>query len=140
MLSSSQEVGAERELAALRGEHRPLDPDDVADVEGKQTLVCLAELVEASLDLDLPGAVAEVEEGGLAVTAAGAQPAGDPVAVIRLGAGLEALVGLPDRGDLGPAREGVREGLDPRLAQALELCPSLGEKVRGESGSLTGRA
>ena len=74
------------------------------------------------------------------MTAAGAQPAGDPVAVIGLGAGLEALVGLPDRGDLGPVRKGVREGLDPRLTQALELRPPLGEKVGGESGSLTGRA
>ena len=70
-----------RQLAAPRGEDRALDPDDVAEVEPEQALVGVAELVDASLDLDLAGAVLQVEEGGLAVPALRGQAAGDAVAV-----------------------------------------------------------
>ena len=82
------------------------------------------------MDLDLPGAVAEVEERGLAVPAAGGHPAGDAVGGVGLLAGGEALVRSPDLGDLGAVGVLVRERLDPRLAQALELRPPFGENLR----------
>src|SRR5947207_3215354 len=63
------------------------------------------------------------------MAAPGGESTGDPVAVVRLGARLDPLMGLSDRGDLGPVRKAVREGLDARLAQALELRPALAEQV-----------
>ena len=47
----------------------PSMPDDVADVEGEQPLVGVAELVDPRLDLELAGAVHQIQEGGLAVPA-----------------------------------------------------------------------
>jgi hypothetical protein len=120
-------VGSDRELAALGGEDRPLDPDDVPDVEGKQALVGVAELVDSRLHLDLAGAVLQVQEGGLAVPAPRRQPAGDPIAVAGLLARPDPLVRLTDRRDLGPGGEAVGERLNPRFAQALELRPPVGE-------------
>src|SRR6188472_3826830 len=75
-------VDRQRELAAAAGRHRrPLGADDVAEVEGDQELVGLvAEHVLTGVELDLVAAVAKVEEAGLAVAAAGDDPAGDPVA------------------------------------------------------------
>ncbi len=74
-------VDRQRELAAAPGrQRRPLDADDVAEVEVDQQLVgLLAEQVLAGVQLDLAAAVAEVEEAGLAVAAAGDDPARDPV-------------------------------------------------------------
>src|SRR5262249_20258962 len=132
-------VRPDRELAALGGEHRPLDADDVADVEREQALVgVVAELVDPGLYLELAGAVLEVEEGRLAVTAPSREPARDAIAVIGLLARLEPLVCLANGGDLGSIRKAVRERLDALLAQALQLGSTVGEQVGlfGHAGSL----
>ena len=53
-----------------------------------------------------------------------------PHAVVGLGAGLELLVALAHRRDLGAVREArAGTGSTPCLAQALELGPPLGEQV-----------
>ncbi len=74
------------------------------------------------------GAVAEVEEGRLAVAAPGHQPAGDRVALLGLLAVGEGLVRGADVGDRLAARELRREGLEAALALPLELGAALGEQ------------
>jgi hypothetical protein len=107
-----------------------VDADDVTDVEREQTLVgVLAELVDSSLHLDLTSAVPQVQERGLAVPALRGEPAGDAVPVGRLLAGLDFLVRLPYRRDLGAVREAMRVGLDAIRPETLQLGPALGEQV-----------
>ncbi len=81
MASSRQRVDRQGQLAAAPGrQRRSLDADDVAEVEVDEKLEGLgAEQVLAGVELDLPAAVAKVEEGGLAVAAAGDDAAGDAV-------------------------------------------------------------
>jgi hypothetical protein len=55
------------------------------------------------------------------------QSAGDPIALTRLHTGLDPLVCLADRGDLGPVRKGVWKRLDTSLAEAVQLRSPLGE-------------
>src|SRR4029453_17248242 len=99
-------VGADRELAPAGAEDGALDPDDVADVDREEAPVgVVAELVHPRLDLDLAGAVLQVEERRLAVAAARGQPPGHPVAALCLLALLEAFVRLPHLSDLGAVRE-----------------------------------
>ena len=63
-------VDPQRELAALRPERDALDADQVPEVEPDEPLErLLAEHVLARVELDPAGAVLEVEERGLAVTA-----------------------------------------------------------------------
>ena len=68
-----------------------------------------AEHVRARVELDLAGAVAEVDEGGLAVAAARDHAAGDAVMGVGLLAVGEALVGGAHAVDRLPPREVVRE-------------------------------
>ena len=132
-------VDRQRELAAAAGrERRPLDADDVADVEVDEQPVGLgAEQVLAGVELDLAGAVAEVEEAGLAVAAAADDPARDPVPGVGLDPRRQALVGGAHLGDVLAFVEAVRERLDAALAQALELLPPVAEDV-GELLRLSG--
>ena len=112
----------QRELPAPGGEGLALDPDDVAEVEMDQQLEGLRpEQVLAGVQLDLAAAVAQVEEGRLAVAAACDDPARDPVGRLGLDPRRQALVRGPDLGDLLAVGEIVRERLDARLPQALEL-------------------
>ena len=124
-------VDRERELAAAIGRQRgPLDADDVADVEVDQQLVGLrAEQILAGVELDLAAAVAEVEEAGLAVAAAGDDPARDPVPRVGLDPGRQALMGGAHLGDVLPLGELVRKRLDPGLSQPLELLAPVAKDV-----------
>ena len=73
------------------------------------------------MELDLAAAVAEVEEAGLAVAAAGDDPPRDPVPRLGLDPRRQPLVRGPHLGDLLAPGELVRERLDPRLADPLQL-------------------
>ena len=84
----------------------------------------LAERVVADSQLDLAGVVAQVDEGGLAVSAPGDDASGEAVGEVGMLAGLQLrwVVGGVQLGDLGAlARGNVRERLDPLCAQALGL-------------------
>ena len=135
-------VDRQRELAAAPGrQRRPLDADDVAEVEVDQQLVGLgAEQVLAGVQLDLAAAVAEVEEAGLAVAAAGDDPAGDPVARLGLDPRRQPLVRGPHLGDVLALGELVRERLDPRLPDPLQLLPPVAEDVGELLASLAARS
>ena len=118
----------QRQLAAARAERRAVDADQVAEVEPEQPLHPLrAELVDPRLELDAPGAVDEVEEGHLALTAASGQATGDAVALGGLLAGRQPRVGGPHRGDRLDSVELVRERVDARGAQRLELAAAGGQ-------------
>ena len=75
------------------------------------------------------GAILEVKPRHLALAPPRDQPSGHPVGVGGLGAGLQALVGRPHRGDRLDAVVLVRERLDAGRAQRLELAATVGENV-----------
>jgi hypothetical protein len=121
---------AQRELAAARAKHRALGADQVAEVEAEQALeLLLAELVDARHQLDAPGAVDEVQERRLALFAPRGQAAGDAPALAGLGAGFESFERRLDLGDRRKVRIGVRERVDPVLAECVELAPPGGEEL-----------
>ena len=108
----------------------PVDPDEVAEVEADQLLEGLfAEQVRARVQLDLAAAVDEVEERRLAVAAARGQPPREPVGVLGLIAGLEALVAGQHLGDRRVIPEARRERIHAGLAKLVELLPPLGEQA-----------
>ena len=128
-------VDRQRELAAAPGrQRRALDADDVAEVELDQQLVgLLAEQVLASVQLDLAGGVAQVEEAGLAVPAPADQPPGDPMPRLGLDPRRQPLVRRPHLADLLAVGELGRERVDPRLPQPLELLPPVAREHRRAS-------
>jgi hypothetical protein len=81
------------------------------------------------VQLHPPRAVDEVQERGLALPAAGGEPAGHPRPRTGLLAVGECLVRRLDLGDRPHARIGVRERLDPLGAQRLQLAPALREEL-----------
>ena len=82
--SSTRSVSSPR----LRAEDGAVDADEVAEVELEQARhQLLAEHVDARLQLDAARAVDEVEEGHLALPAAGGEAPGDAVARVGLLAG-----------------------------------------------------
>ena len=81
----------------------------------------LAEQVGASVQLDPPGSVVEVDERRLAVAAAGMDATGDAVGEIGLLAIGEVVVRAVDALDRDDARELVWERLDAIRPQLLEL-------------------
>ena len=120
----------QRQLAAARAEGHAVDADDVAEVEVEQARHrLLAEHVGAGLQLYAPRAVVEVEEGHLALAAAGVQAPGH--AVVRVGVLARGQVGVGGvhGADRRHARVGVREGLDAVGAKALELRPPRREEL-----------
>ena len=132
LLASSRQwsIASESSPPAPRRQRRPLDADEVAEVEVDQQLECLlAELVGGGVELDLAAAVAQVEEGRLAVAATGDDPPGDPVARVGLDPRRQPLVGRPDLGDLLTFLELVRERVDPGLAQPLQLLAPVAEDI-----------
>ena len=83
----------------------------------------------AGVELDLPGAVDQVEERRR--PARGARPAGRPGGTSRRAPRRPRgrVVRGADVGDRHDAREGVRERVDALFAQALELRAALGEQL-----------
>jgi hypothetical protein len=107
-----------------------VDADQVAEVEGQQAVEGLPlEHVQARVQLDLPAAVDEVQEGRPARAAPREDPAGDPVIVLGLLAALQLLVGGKHIRDRLGVREGVRERARVGLAQALGLGAPLGDQL-----------
>ena len=130
---------AQRQLAAAGAEDDAVDPDQVAEVERDEPVEGLAaEHVDARVQLQAPRAVDEVEEGGLALPAAGGDPAGDAGVRVGLLAGSKLGERRDDLGDRPHAAEGVREGLDALGAQGLELAPPGRQQLRA-AGGLRGR-
>ena len=98
----------------------------------EQLVGLLAEQVLAGVQLDLAAAVAEVEEAGLAVAAAGDDPARDPVPGVGLDPRRQALVRGPHLGDVLAFAELVRKRVDP----ASRIRSSFSRRSRRTSESL----
>ena len=125
-------VDRDAQLAAAGLEDRAVGAEQVAEVAVEEPLERLvAEHVAARLELDPARAVVEVEERHLALAAAGVQAAGDAHADVGLLAGFESLVRSLGVGDRRDVRVGVRERVDPRLPQCLELAAADGEQIAG---------
>ena len=121
-------MDADGEFAHPGEEGRPLDADDVADVELlEQGERLVADLALADEELDLAGAVAQIGEDRLAHAAAGGQPSGDGHfrTVLALGRSDEFSAHLLDRNGVG---EGVAVGIDSGGFQFPDLRQPLGEK------------
>jgi len=130
-------VDADGQLAPPGGEGGAVHSDDVAQVERCEPLeALLAEHVAPGLELNAAGAVHEVEEGRAAVPATRGQPAGQPVARVGLGPGLEAVVRLAHALDRNDARILVREGVEAVGAQLLQLRAAVGRRLLGHAGSV----
>src|SRR5262249_34947076 len=82
------------------------------------------------VQLDLPRAVDEVQERRPPLPAAGVDAAGDAHTVAGLLAGRQGLVWRLDVGDRRDAGERVRERVDARRPQPLELPAAGGEEFR----------
>jgi hypothetical protein len=94
----------------------------------QQPLVALiAQVIRAGMELDSPGAVEQIEESRLAVAAAGRQPSGDPVGLLRLLAVGEALVRRADLVDRRSPFEGMRERIDAVRTDGVKLLAPLSE-------------
>ena len=130
-------LDAQRHLAVAAAHRRAVDADQVAEVERRQQLeALLAEDVHAGVQLDLAGAIDEVEERGLAGAAARGDASRDAVALVGFLAGLQVLVGGQDRVDRLDARERVRERARVGFAHALGLRAALGDQLaRGRACS-----
>ena len=89
----------------------------------------LAEHVDARVQLDLAGAVHEVEERGLARAAPRGDTPGDAVGVLGLLACGEVIVGGEDRRDRLRVRERVGERLGIGRSQPLRLRAALGDQL-----------
>jgi hypothetical protein len=77
------------------------------------------------VQLHPPRPVDQIDERRLALPAPRGDPPRDPRADVGLLARLEPLVRRLDLSDRHHAREGVRERLDPLVAQRGELAPAL---------------
>ena len=88
-----------------------------------------AEQVLAGVELDLAAAVAQVEEGGLAVAAAADDPAGDAMAGLGLDPRRQALVRGAHLGDVLAFVEAVRETGRRRPRDPLELLAPVAQDV-----------
>ena len=120
----------DRQLAGAGADDRAVGADQVAEVEVRQAAeLLLAEHVLPAEQLDAPGAVDEVEERGLALPAARGDAAGHADAHVGLTAGLEVVVALARLRDRDDAVELVRERVDARGADLLQLAPSGGEDL-----------
>ena len=126
-------------MAAAQG--GPVDADQIAAVERRQALEgVLAEHVLAGVELDLAGAVHEVQEARPAAPPDRQDAPGHAVAVVGLLAGLQVLVVRQhplDRLDVG---ELVGEGLGVGLAQPLPLGAALLDQLlQAVTSRLAGR-
>jgi hypothetical protein len=113
---------AQRQLAALGAEGEAVDADDVPEVELEQARhPLLAEDVDTGLQLDAPRAVVEVQEGHLALAAAGVQAPGHAIARVGVLAGGQVGVRGVHRAHRRDPRIRRRERIDAVGAKALEL-------------------
>ena len=120
----------QRELAAARADRDAVDPDQVAEVEpDEQREAVLAQLVDARHQLDPARAVDKVEERRPPRLAPRRQAPRDAVGHVGLLFRRELRMRGQHRGDRLDARERVRERIDPRRAQPLELRPPRGEQL-----------
>src|SRR4029077_6883843 len=88
-----QALHAQRDLAGLGAEQRPLHTDHIPQIEQLHDLVRVRpQVVHLEVELDLPGPVLEMSEGGLAHGTEQDEPSGE--AVDRLVAIPERLEGL----------------------------------------------
>jgi hypothetical protein len=123
-------VHAQRELAVPAAEHRAVDAQQVAEIQRGEPLERLgAEHIGACVQLDLAGAVHQVQEGGAPRAAAGRDAPGHAVDILGLLAGLQMLVGGADLGDRLGAGVGVGGDLLAGLAQAPRLGPAGGDQL-----------
>jgi len=101
----------------------PFDPHEIAEIEPhERSKRALAEAVAPRQDLDLAAAVDDVEEGSAAVAAARGEAPGDAIdSALVFATGRELGVALSNLGGGRRGRVGVREGVDPRRPEALEL-------------------
>ena len=130
-------VDPDRQLAVVGGDHRALDADPVAEVEvGELVQLVGADRVAGRHQLDLAGLVLEVGEVEAAVAALGHHPAGEVDHLAGVGAGGEVGELLAQRRRGRVAVEADRVGLDPALAQLLELLQPVGAGLLLELGAL----
>ncbi len=125
-------VHRDAQLAGAGAEEAALHADDVAQVEQLEDLPRGAiQVLAAEVELEARGAVREIGEGHLAVTANGPHPArhtdtGRILLQVLGGGCLEALTnaadGLPDP-------EPGRVGLDAQIPQLLQLGPAVREEA-----------
>jgi hypothetical protein len=131
---------AQGQLPATGAEDHAVDPDQVAEVQLEQAVHrLLPQHVAAGLQLQAPRAVVEVQEGHLPLPAPGVQAAGDAVPRVRLGPRLEVRVGRADVRDRRDPGEVVRERVDPRRAQRVELGAARREQGVAHPGRLARR-
>jgi hypothetical protein len=122
---------AQRQLPAPAAESEPIYPDEVAEVELEQLAhAVLAQLVDSRLELDLAGAIEQVQKGHPALATARRDPSGDPVADVGFLTRGEASVVLSNRADRLDPVELVRERIDAGVAERLELATAIGEDAR----------
>ncbi len=124
--AKNEQAMLEARIASLEDKLRSASVIDASELSSDVVRVgslVSVEDVAAGLELDAPGAVDEVEEGHLALAAAGGQPAGHTHLGVRLLAGFESLVRRLDAGDRRHAGVGVRERVDAGGAERLELAP-----------------
>ena len=120
-LRQEREVGdAQRQLAPPGAERDAVDPDEVPNIEADQPLeACVAELIDAGLELDPARAIDEIQKRHLPLLAPSGQPPGHAVRAIRLVTRGDAPVRRAYIGDGLDALERVGEWLDTRGAQHL---------------------
>src|SRR5579862_1445579 len=136
----SQRLGQQHKLLDPQGqfatpgaEDLPLDSDQIAQVELEQPLhPRLAQLVDATLELNSPRPVDQVDEGHPPLTAPGGDPPGDAVPALGLLARGQRPELLADARDRLDAVELVRKRFDPGVAQRLQLAAP----VREDAGVL----
>ncbi len=121
---------AQRDLTVAAAHRAAVDAQQVAEVKREQQVQALApEHVQARVQLELAGAVDQVQERGPTGPAARGEPAGDAVALVGFLTGRQVLVGREDRVDRLDVRERVGEGGVVAVAQPLSLLPALGDQL-----------
>ena len=121
---------AQRHLAAATADGAAVDADQIAQIERCEQLEALgAEHVDARVQLDLAGAIDEIQERSLAGAAPRRDAARDAVALVGFSAVLKVLVGDQNRVDRLDVGEGVRKRAVVLRAQAFTLGAPLGDQL-----------
>src|SRR6202161_3385615 len=124
-------LDAQRDLPVATAHRAAVDPEQVAEVERReQRVALLAEHVLAGVELDLAGAIDEVQERCSTGAAACRDPTGDAMALVRFLAGLQVLVGRNDRRDRLDVGGSVRERGWVGRAHALAAWGAVGGSAR----------
>ena len=125
-------ANAEGRLAGFRHEPLALDPDEVADVhEVEHGGLLRRQVLEAEIDLDAAGQVAQVEKmRATHVAVSGHAPGNAKNAAFRKF--------LPDVTHSAVRLESRSEGVDTQRAQRVKLLPARGKQAMGFGGRLVG--